>query len=147
MIKTELDWVFHRTQLERRVYAKSTRALYRTGGYALKVMRSLFKTRKKSSLPGDPPHSHGQKLLKRASKFAVDRDKLFVVAGPMKLNGTASVKSRKPAPSLLEEGGSAQIEVRGRWKKARYRARPFVERTRARTIPRMMDIIKSDGLV
>lgn len=73
-----------------------------------------------TSLPGHPPLSHAEDLLKRGIFYAYDRENNSVVIGPVLLNGIRG--DRRDALEMLEYGGYTTR----RGKPARYRARPFM---------------------
>lgn len=149
-------------RLQRRIQSKERRVLFRTGGYGRGVMRRLIRRRKKVSPPGRPPHAHkpGATGMKDV-RYAVNAQAGIVTIGhpryPVRAsragnNGVSSVvRSRKPVPQLLNEGGSARMEItdrtRGRTSvPLNYRPRPFREKALAITHGFMLDRISKERL-
>src|SRR5262245_52774098 len=79
------------------------RALSRAGAFIRTAARSSIRSRRTSSKPGAPPHSHTG-LLKRFLFFSYDSAQRSVVVGPAKLNRGSG------APKVLEHGGRATIQ-------------------------------------
>lgn len=76
------------------------RYLFRVGGYALKVAKSLLKTKKTSySQPGDPPKGKTG-AMRRGMAFSVQMDERSVIIGP------ARDASKDNSLKLHEFGGS-----------------------------------------
>lgn len=151
-IRTELRWVFDKTKIEKRLDSKRRRVLARTGGYGLKVMRSLFRRRRKSASVGSPPSAHGKSVLKKNVRFEVSGVD-HVVVGPTLLPGQSRgrTKGPKPVPAMLDQGGTGAIRFlsrRRKWsryQRARWGRRPFVVRTRQGTAPKFIDFMESEG--
>lgn len=62
-----------------------------------------------TSKPGQPPYSHGQRLLRKYIMFSYDSQRRSVVVGPTKLNQVGN------APEALEKGGlTVVLTGRGR---------------------------------
>lgn len=80
-----------------------------------------------------PPYKRTGKL-QRLVRFKVDREENAVYVGPEVFPVQKYVKSRKPGPRLLDEGGSASIRVQtaiGRYKfvGTKFRDYPYVMKT------------------
>ena len=97
------------------------RVLSRFGAYVRRAAKSSIRKRKAISSAGSPPSSHTG-LLKRFILFGYDPSKRSVVIGPVRLTHG----NRGEAPSLLEYGGAATLKARGKRKRARFRARPYM---------------------
>jgi len=97
------------------------RVLSRFGAYVRRTAKSSIRKRKRISSPGKPPSSHTG-LLKRFIFFGYDRARRSVVIGPARL----TQGGRGDAPSLLEYGGTTALKTRGKRKRARFRARPYM---------------------
>lgn len=133
------DWFFDRQRVLDRVGRARVKALSRFGAFVRTRARSLIRTRKRVSRPGEPPSSHTG-VLKRFIYFVYDPVRKTVVVGPAKTNqlfhrgGTPGVTggavfeglTRGPIPGVLERGGVAgKVEVfkAGRWQRADLRSR------------------------
>jgi hypothetical protein len=60
-------------------------ALYRMGGYMMRIARREFKFRQNPdihSAPGDPPFTHGSRRLPHSIGFAVQPESMSVIVGP-----------------------------------------------------------------
>jgi len=122
MIRFEMTQLFFDTRKVRRAVDVGTRrVLSKFGAFVRRTARSSIRKRKKPSSPGSPPSSHTG-LLKRFIWFGYEPARRSVVIGPARL----TQKGRGEAPSLLEYGGSAKLERRGKRKRAKVRARPFM---------------------
>lgn len=105
----------------------SRRALSKAGAFIRQRAKTSIRPRKRSSLPGQPPHSHTG-LLRQLILFGYDPGTRSVVVGPAKINRSTG------APHVLEFGGRTVIETyrhrRGRVQKVRRQvtieARPYM---------------------
>ena len=97
------------------------RVLSKFGAYVRRTAKSSIRKRKAISSPGSPPSSHTG-LLKRFILFGYDPSKRSVVIGPLRLTRGG----RGDAPRALEEGGTTQVVRRGRKKRVKIKARPFM---------------------
>ena len=97
------------------------RVLSKFGAYVRRASKSSIRKRKAISAPGKPPSSHTG-LLKRFILFGYDPTKRSVVIGPLRLTRGA----RGDAPRALEEGGTSRMVRRGRKKRVKIKARPFM---------------------
>ena len=97
------------------------RVLSKFGAYVRRTAKSSIRKRKAISAPGKPPSSHTG-LLKRFILFGYDPAKRSVVIGPLRLTRGG----RGDAPRALEEGGTTQVVRRGRKKRVKIKARPFM---------------------
>jgi hypothetical protein len=97
------------------------RVLSKFGAYVRRTAKSSIRKRKAISAPGKPPSSHTG-LLKRFILFGYDPAKRSVVIGPLRLTRGG----RGDAPRALEEGGTSRMVRRGRKKRVKIKARPFM---------------------
>ena len=97
------------------------RVLSKFGAYVRRTAKSSIRKRKAISRPGSPPSSHTG-LLKRFILFGYDPAKRSVVIGPLRLTRGG----RGDAPRALEEGGTSRTVRRGRKKRVKIKARPFM---------------------
>ena len=72
----------------------------------------------KSSEPGEPPRTHGKRLLRKFLFYAYDPRKESVVIGPVRLSRAKG----KHVPSTLEFGG----RTTSRGKTRKYKPRPYM---------------------
>lgn len=90
----------------------TTAALAGIGGYLMRYVRYSIRHGSKPSAAGSPPHTRGQKLLKRFVLFFTDPKTRSVVVGPVKIKGRFDKHTKpdggKTIPQLLEEGGGFQ---------------------------------------
>jgi hypothetical protein len=110
---------FDRDKVKRSVDAGTRRVLSKFGAFVRQRAKTSIRKRQGTSPPGQPPYSHVG-LLRQFILFAYDPQRKSVVIGPTLL------KEGSQAPRLLEYGGTAVIEDRGRKRRARYRSRPFM---------------------
>ena len=142
MLKMEVKhWFFDAPKVRRAVNAARRKVLVKIGKFIRVRARSLIRSRKGPSSPGQPPHSHSGQL-KQFLFYSWDAASDGVVIGPEKL-GKRSV----PAPHVLEFGGHAT-----RYKKpVRIRPRPFMSTAlnreiEAGTLPRFWkDSVRVSG--
>ncbi|HXG09474.1 MAG TPA: hypothetical protein VNK04_06765 [Gemmataceae bacterium] len=111
---------FDREKVKRSVDAGTRRVLSKFGAFVRQRARTSIRKRKGTSPPGSPPYSHVG-LLRKFILFAYDPQRKSVVIGP------TLTKEGSQAPRLLEYGGDAVIEDRGKKRHARYRPRPFMQ--------------------
>jgi hypothetical protein len=111
---------FDREKVKRSVDSGTRRVLSRFGAFVRQRARTSIRKRKGTSPPGSPPYSHVG-LLRKFILFAYDPQRKSVVIGP------TLTKAGSQAPRLLEHGGDAVIEDRGKKRRARYRPRPFMQ--------------------
>jgi len=122
MIRFEITKLFFDKKAVRdKVDAGTRRVLSKFGAFVRRTARSSIRKREKTSQPGSPPSSHTG-LLKKFIFFGYEPAKRSVVIGPVRL----SQKGRGEAPHLLEYGGSTKVEHRGKRRRAKVRARPFM---------------------
>jgi hypothetical protein len=112
---------FDAKRVTRSVDRTTRRVLSRFGAFVRRTARSSIRKRKKASSPGSPPSSHIG-LLKKFIFFGYDPAQRSVVIGPERL----SQKGRGEAPHLLEYGGTGTVERKGKRRRAKVRARPFM---------------------
>lgn len=119
--KSALSGFFDRTKVMNAVDKATGRVLSRFGAFVRQTAKSSIRRRKNPSKPGQAP-TNWTGLLKKFLFFSFDRSKRSVVIGPARLN-----KPSHDAPELLEKGGTAQRkDRRGKRRRARYRARPYM---------------------
>ena len=122
MIRFEIKQLFFDSpKVVRAVDSTTRRVLSKFGAFVRRTARSSIRKRKRISEPGSPPSSHSG-LLKKFIFFGYDPAKRSVVIGPERL----SQKGRGEAPHLLEYGGTGTVERRGKRRRAKVRARPFM---------------------
>ena len=148
--------IFPLVAFEQALKRKERRVLKMTGGYGLKVYRSLTKKKR----PAEPPkYTKTGRLSKRwvnwknrlqrerppfmvrgqlsqRSNFVVDERRGNVIIGPYKLQ--SNTRSAKPVPRLLDEGGRAIVRM-GKRRRRRinvmYRPYPFRRPLWDKTLP------------
>ena len=122
MIRFEIKQLFFDSpKVVRAVDATTRRVLSKFGAFVRRTARSSIRKRKRISEPGSPPSSHTG-LLKKFIFFGYDPAKRSVVIGPERL----SQEGRGEAPHLLEYGGTGTVERKGKRRRAKVRARPFM---------------------
>ncbi|MBN2583071.1 MAG: hypothetical protein JXL80_08380, partial [Planctomycetes bacterium] len=112
---------FDKKAVRNKVDAGTRRVLSKFGAFVRRTARGSIRKRKKPSPPGQPPSSHVG-LLKKFIFFGYEPAKRSVVIGPVRL----SQQGRGEAPHLLEYGGTGTVERKGKRKRAKIRARPFM---------------------
>jgi hypothetical protein len=112
---------FDAKAIRHHVNRATRRVLSRFGAFVRRTAKQSIRKRKQPSPPGSPPSSHIG-LLRKFIWFGYEPDKRSVVIGPARL----SQKGRGDAPSLLEYGGSTMVQSKGKRRRARVRARPFM---------------------
>jgi hypothetical protein len=111
---------FDREKVKRSVDAGTRKVLSKFGAFVRQRAKTSIRKRKGTSPPGAPPYSHVG-LLRKFILFAYDAQRRSVVIGP------TLTKEGSQAPRLLEHGGDAVIEDRGKKRHVRYRPRPFMQ--------------------
>jgi hypothetical protein len=111
---------FDREKVKRSVDSGTRRVLSKFGAFVRTRAKTSIRKKKGTSPPGQPPYSHVG-LLRKFILFAYDAQRQSVVIGP------TLTKEGSTAPRLLEHGGNAVIEDRGKKRRARYRPRPFMQ--------------------
>jgi len=112
---------FDKKAVRDKVDAGTRRVLSKFGAFVRRTARGSIRKRKKPSPPGTPPSSHVG-LLKKFIFFGYEPAKRSVVIGPVRL----SQKGRGEAPHLLEYGGTGTAQRKGKRRRAKIRARPFM---------------------
>ena len=112
---------FDKKAVRDKVDAGTRRVLSKFGAFVRRTARGSIRKRKKPSPPGTPPSSHVG-LLKKFILFGYEPAKRSVVIGPVRL----SQKGRGEAPHLLEYGGTGTVQRKGKRRRAKIRARPFM---------------------
>ena len=122
---------FDRKAVTGAVDRTTRRVLSKFGAFVRTGARSSIRKRRAVSAAGQPPSSHAG-LLKKLIYFGYEPTRKSVVIGPTPLHGTAK------APPLLEEGGTVDRRDRkGRRRRLRYRARPFMGPALKRELPKL----------
>ena len=122
MIRFEVKQLFFDSpKVVRAVDRTTRRVLSKFGAFVRRTARSSIRKRKRTSEPGSPPSSHTG-LLKRFIFFGYDAQKRSVVIGPERL----TQRGRGEAPHLLEYGGTGSVQRKGKRRRAKVRARPFM---------------------
>jgi hypothetical protein len=124
------DWFFDRKAVLDRVDRARVKSLSRFGAFVRTRARSLIRTRKRVSRPGEPPSSHTG-VLKRFIYFVYDPVRKTVVVGPAKTNqlfhrgGTPGVTGGAVFEGLTRGPVPGKVEVfkAGRWQRADLRSR------------------------
>jgi hypothetical protein len=93
-------------RVQRRIASKKRRALFKQGAYLRTTMQRSMRYRKAASKPGDPPSAHRESgaQLRQRIRFDVDFGAESVACGP-DVKPDSKVRSHKPLPQLLNEGG------------------------------------------
>jgi len=100
------------------------KALTGFGAYVRAIAKNSLGKGNLISQPGQPPTSR-TKMLKNSIRFGVDMAARSVVIGPIILGVSKKVKGL--VPPLLEYGGLTLLLTKKKvWRKANYRARPFM---------------------
>jgi hypothetical protein len=165
------DYFFDRKRVQDRVDAGRRKALSMGGAWIRKRARSLLRSRKRASRPGEPPSVHDPKGL-REIYFVWDDQTKTCVVGPVKFNQVTNTGSgRTTVPRLMEFGGTVQMQLEARangkpWSKkvgvwrrrdlrrgvkpwmiyrrgtANYKARPFMGPALADTLPTLPETVR-----
>ncbi len=97
---------FDREAVRRRVKPASRRALSRAGAFVRTSARTSIRCRKAVSAPGSPPSAHAKRSPNlKTILFGYDPRSESVVVGPVRLNGSSSVR----VPRILELGGDVTL--------------------------------------
>ena len=126
---------FDKKAVRDKVDAGTRRVLSKFGAFVRRTARGSIRKRKKPSPPEQPPSSHVG-LLKKFIFFGYEPAKRSVVIGPVRL----SQKGRGEAPHLLEYGGAGTVVRRGKRKRARYAARPFMGPAMTKEEPKLPEM-------
>jgi hypothetical protein len=111
---------FDREKVKRSVDTGTRKVLSKFGAFVRQRAKTSIRKRRGTSPPGQPPYSHVG-LLRKFILFAYDPQRKNVVIGP------TLTKEESQAPRLLEHGGDAVSEDRGKKRHVRYRPRPFMQ--------------------
>ena len=155
LARATVKFIDESDRLHRRIAKKERRVLFRTGSFGRTVMRRTIPRRKKKSRAGQPPHAHapGASGLKDV-RYAVNVPAGTVVIGhpryPSARRGKTTVRSNKPVPQLLNEGGSARLETVDEGSRRslplNYRPRPFRDRAMRPTQDFMLNLTEKERL-
>ena len=122
MIRFEIKQLFFdREAVTSKVAPATRKVLSKFGAFVRRSAKGSIRNRRKASPPGSPPSSHTG-LLKKFIFFGYEPAKRSVVIGPARL----SQKGRGEAPHLLEYGGTGTVQRKGKRRRSRIRARPFM---------------------
>ena len=121
---------FDRAAMQKGMAKAKFKFLGKAGAFVMRRARqSIRSSKKKVSLPGQPPRAHGRKLLKRNIFFALDKAREMTLVGPIFLNQVDRDQDGQPTkgtvPSVLEYGGMIKVlEVfrYGRWRRVDQRS-------------------------
>ena len=107
MIAASHKLEFYYANIVRRLEGKKRRVLFKQGAYLRKTMQRSMRYSKNPSKPGKPPHARRYNpLLRQLITFDVEGD--TVTCGPKLFTGSR-VRSSKPLPELLDQGGTTEI--------------------------------------
>jgi len=139
---------FNTAKVIRAMDRATRKALSRAGAFIRTTARRSIRTRKSTSKPGNPPHSHSGELRRRIY-FSADLAAQNVVIGPVRFG-------KGEAPRLLEFGGTSfrqaaipmdvcAAEIRSDWGdrpvlRHTYRPRPFMGPALEAEAPKMPDL-------
>ena len=141
MIRAAYRYAVYQQKMMARLRRKELAVLFRTGGYARNVMRSLMKTKRpgaRSSPPGSPPRALSTNpALRNLTNFAVIPDQLCVIIGPQLARSKRKQRliGARTVPEGLDRGMAAIVQTDEGSERQRYRRRPYRERTRVLTQP------------
>lgn len=129
-------FVSHLDKVQRSIDRKHNRVLFRTGGFARRVVQQSMRPggkKRARSKPGEVPRTH-TKLLKRGIRFSVDKRKKNVEVFAVSLRDLGSITqvSHSHGAELLEFGGRAQVNVRKRRKRSPERRKKVTVKVQAR---------------
>jgi hypothetical protein len=110
------------------------KALAGFGAYARAIARNSLGKGNLVSAPDQPPTSR-TKMLKNSIRFGVEAGARNVVIGPIILRVSKKVKDL--VPPLLEYGGRTSLMVKKKFRKAVYRARPFMGPALRKSLPEL----------
>ena len=136
------------------------RNLSRMGAFVMTSGRQSIKDRPGASPPGTPPHAHtvfktARPGLTKSGKpkapkkfypfkasilFGYDRSNDSTVVGPQFRDGS---RRNPTVPKLLEFGGTAAIQSRGKTVSARFRPRPFMGPALEKNLPKFAGLFRS----
>ncbi len=112
------DLFFDKPAVISKVSAAKRKELSQFGAFVRQSARTSIRHRKGTSPPGKPPYSH-EGSLRRKILFGYDPQSESVVVGPLGFR-------KSDAPHLLEYGGKATIQRRGKRVRATYKPRPYM---------------------
>lgn len=136
---------FDRDRVKRSIRLSVREPLIRSGALVRTIARRSIRRRRKSSLPGQPPHAHGKGLIKRIS-FWYNESRQSVSVGPDLLNvgRRRRVPARGTVPFILEYGGNMVMTRARDHRVIRYHqaARPFMRPALAKALPKIRDLFR-----
>lgn len=138
---------FYNDRVMKRVEQKKRRVLFRLGAYIRQTMKRSIRVSRKSSEPGQPPRVRkSNSPLRQLITFHVDLAQETVTVGPMIFSGS-KVKSSKPLPELLNEGGTfRQVRRDGGSVLAQVRPRPFTDAAFETGQTKFMELLQDEPL-
>lgn len=129
-LKVMKSGFFDRGRVMRSMSQAKRKSLSRFGAFVRQRAKTSIRKRKGVSAPGTPPHSHVG-LIRDNILFALEGED-NVVIGPFLLNG----RSSKGALAALEHGGESLIMQKGKGRRARIAARPFMQPAFEKELPK-----------
>lgn len=133
MINVDFKMFLDRPHVMQRITAKQRRVFAKSGGFGRQAMRRQMRPggkKHKSSQPGEPPRTHGDRLLRKLIYFGLEPEAETVVIGPELTHGGKKTKALggQTVPSLLDDGGYASLTFPdGNTKVVEYLPRPFTD--------------------
>jgi len=121
MIGAKIKTRFDRNRVKVAVKKMAFKSIFHASASLSKDAKSTLQRRNRPSPAGQPPHTGRRRLLKRAIRFAVDRETQSAVIGPI--------------ASLAGESGAAH-EFGGNFKGGRFPERSFMGPALERAVPR-----------
>jgi hypothetical protein len=123
---------FDRAEVLRYMDAKTLRAFSRFGAFTrTRAKSSMGHKTKTISLPGRPPHRHGNDLLNKLIFFALDALRRSVVIGPVLFRNRLG----NSGAQTLEEGGIVAVTRHGKTRLLHYKARPYMQPAFEKELP------------
>lgn len=136
------------------------RNLSRMGAFVMTTDRQSIKDRPGASPPGTPPHAHtvfktAQPGVTKSGKlkapkkfypfkasilFGYDKSRDSVVVGPQFRSGS---RTNPTVPHMLEFGGAASIQSRGKTVSASFRPRPHTGPALEKNLPKFAGLFRS----
>ena len=126
---------------------KERRVLARAGGYSRSTMRRGMRRRRGAGQEGGFPNAHSGEL-RDLIYFNYDPKEGSVSIGPLRFRNQPSwlPSGVETVPQLINEGGIVRRKIAGKLRTRRYRKRPFVELTRQKAAPKLVEIYKQTPL-
>lgn len=122
MISVSVKTEFNAAPVEKAVEKATFRNFSHAAASISKDVKSTLEKAAGPSAPGTPPHTHKGQFLRRAIRYAADKE--GAVIGPM--------------ASIVGQAGAAH-EFGGEFRGADYPERPFMEPALERALPRLAE--------